>query len=69
MKHTIIRRTWKLCGFLSLMLSFLDMAFLCEYCESISPWLTILLLIAVPILFCAGTTMLGKAAVDTEEKQ
>lgn len=69
MKHTIIRHTWKLCGMLSVMLSGLDMAVLYEYCESISPWLTILLLIAVPILFCAGTTMLGKGLRDTEETQ
>lgn len=67
MKHTIIRHTWKLCGIISLMLFGLDMAALYEYCDSISPWLTILLLIAGPLLLCAGTTMLGKWALDTEE--
>lgn len=67
MKHTIIRHTWTLCGILSLMLFGIDMAVLYEHGDSISPWLTILLLIAGPILLCAGTTMLGKGERDTEE--
>ena len=67
MKHTIIRHTWTLCGILSLMLFGIDMAALYEHGGSISPWLTIPLLIAGPILLCAGTTMLGKGERDTEE--
>lgn len=69
MKHTIIRHTWTLCGILSLTLFGIDMAALYEHGGSISPWLTIPLLIAGPILLCAGTTMLGKGALDTEETQ
>lgn len=67
MKHTIIRHTWTLCGILSLMLFGIDMATLYEYGSSISPWLTLLLLIAGPTLLCAGTTMLGKGERETEE--
>lgn len=67
MKHTIIRHTWTLCGILSLMLFGIDMAALYEHGDSISPWLTIPLLIAGPLLLCAGTTMLGKGEHDTEE--
>lgn len=69
MKHTIIRHTWTLCGILSLTLFGIDMAVLYEHGGSISPWLTIPLLIAGPILLCAGTTMLGKGEHDTEETQ
>ena len=67
MKQHIIRHTWTLCGILSLMLFGIDMAALYEHGGSISPWLTILLLIAGPLLLCAGTTMLGKGERDTEE--
>lgn len=67
MKHTIIRHTWTLCGILSLTLFGIDMAALYEHGGSISPWLTIPLLIAGPLLLCAGTTMLGKGERDTEE--
>lgn len=66
MRHTIIRHTWTLCGILSLMLFGIDMAALYEHGDSTGPWLTILLLIAGPILLCAGTTMLGKGERDTE---
>lgn len=67
MKHPIIRHTWTLCGILSLMLFGIDMAALYEHGSSISPWLTLLLLIAGPILLCAGTTMLGKGEHETQE--
>lgn len=67
MKHTIIRHTWTLCGILSLMLFGIDMAVLYEHGGGISPWPAIPLLIAGPILLCAGTTMLGKGERDTED--
>ena len=67
MRHTIIRHTWTLCGILSLMLFGIDMAALYEHGGGTGPWPTIPLLIAGPILLCAGTTMLGKGERDTEE--
>lgn len=67
MKHTIIRYTWTLGGILSLLLFGIDMAALYEHGNSINPWLALLLLIAGPILLCAGTTMLGQGERETEE--
>ena len=66
-RQTVVRYLWTLCGIISLTLFGIDMAALYEHGSSSSPWLTLLLLIAGPILLCAGTTMLGKGERETQE--
>ena len=66
-RQTVVRYLWTLCGILSLTLFGIDLAALYEHGNSISPWLTLLLLIAGPILLCAGTTMLGHGERETQE--
>lgn len=66
-RQTVVRYLWTLCGIISLMLFGIDMAALYEHGNSISPWLTLLLLITGPLLLCAGTTMLGQGERETEE--